>query len=145
MVDHLGHAVEAAVTHLPTVSKEWPLRQPVSRSCLICYSIHSIEADIARAFHAQCHITTAQLDWFVDSCATNYMTPSHAYFSNSTLPGTNTSVMFGDGKNLHVETIGETYLPNNIKLNDVLIVEHLTKPLLYVATLTLNQPFDILF
>jgi len=53
--------------------------------------------------------------------------------------------MFRDGNHLHVEAIGSTCLPNNIKLNDILIVPHLTKPLLSVGKLTLDQPLDVLF
>nr|GEY99451.1 putative zinc finger, CCHC-type [Tanacetum cinerariifolium] len=42
------------------------------------------ESDLANAFHAQCHVTSLSLDWYVDSEATDHMTSSLENVNNTT-------------------------------------------------------------
>lgn len=53
------------------------------------------DTELARAFHAQCHVNSSAPDWYVDSGASDHMVSSSASVSNSTPSVGDASVLFG--------------------------------------------------
>ncbi|XP_076912187.1 uncharacterized protein LOC143570413 [Bidens hawaiensis] len=102
------------------------------------------DESLAKAFHAQCHVTTNTLDWNVDSGATAHMAPDFESLSQSSFYQGNTRVIFGNGKTLLVTHTGTSIINDHISLRDVLVVPNLTKKLLYVSKLTSDYPVDVL-
>ncbi|KAI3510913.1 hypothetical protein L1887_18051 [Cichorium endivia] len=103
------------------------------------------DADLAKAFHAQCHVTTNAPDWYVDSAATDHMASSTASVTQPTAYVGNSKVVFGDGNVLPISHIGHTSLNNGIHLRDVLVVPNITKNLLSISKLTTDNMMDVLF
>ncbi|GJZ09562.1 retrovirus-related pol polyprotein from transposon TNT 1-94 [Tanacetum coccineum] len=105
----------------------------------------STDESLAQAFHAQCHVTTNNPDWHVDSGATDHMTPNFESLHHSTPYQGNEKVLFGDGKTLHISHKGSSTISNNIPLRNILVVPNLTKKLLSIRKLTSDYPVDVLF
>ncbi|KAI3506048.1 hypothetical protein L1887_28402 [Cichorium endivia] len=68
---------------------------------LATYANHApgSDADLAKAFHPQCHVSTTGPDWFVESGATDHMTPCTEPVSQPTPYSGNAKVAFGNGSN----------------------------------------------
>nr|GEV64013.1 putative zinc finger, CCHC-type [Tanacetum cinerariifolium] len=108
------------------------------------YSSPSSDESLAKAFHAQCHVTTNTPDWHVDSGATDHMTPAcDSLHHSSPYPGS-AKVMFGNGKTLPITHTGSTTVSHDIPLRNVLVIPKLKK-LLSVSKLTTDHPVDVLF
>ncbi|KAK9067609.1 hypothetical protein SSX86_011720 [Deinandra increscens subsp. villosa] len=105
----------------------------------------SSPGNLAKAFHAQCHVTTDTPDWHVDSGATAHMTATHENLDHSVPYQGKTKVFFGDGKSLPVTHTGTSTVSNKLLLRDILVIPHLTKNLLSVSKLTMDYPVDVLF
>ncbi|KAI3494498.1 hypothetical protein L1887_40746 [Cichorium endivia] len=103
------------------------------------------DADLAKAFHAQCHVSTTGPDWFVDSGATDHMTPSTESVSQPTPYSGNAKVAFGNGNTLPISHIGQSTIYKNIRLRDVLVIPKLSKSLLSISKLTTDNNLDVLF
>nr|GEX70984.1 zinc finger, CCHC-type, Gag-polypeptide of LTR copia-type [Tanacetum cinerariifolium] len=103
------------------------------------------ESDLTNAFHAQCHVNSSCLDWYVDSEATDHMNLSLANVNNTTQNIGQANFTFGNGNKLPVSHIGHTMVNNNIRLCDVLVVPDLTKNLLSISKLTSDNLLDVLF
>ncbi|KAJ9554025.1 hypothetical protein OSB04_018070 [Centaurea solstitialis] len=103
------------------------------------------DTDLARAFHAQCHVTSAAPDWYVDSGASDHMTASSASVTKPTPYLGNNQVSFGNGNVLPISHIGQSSLSNRIRLRDVLVVPRISKNLLSVSKLTTDNNLDVLF
>lgn len=114
---------------------------------LYSYATHKpgSDTDLAKAFHAQCHVTSNAPDWFVDSGATDHMASSAASVSQPMPYAGNSKVAFGDGNVLPISHIGQSMIHNNIKLRDVLVVPTITKNLLSISKLTTDNSMDVLF
>lgn len=54
---------------------------------------------LAKAFHAQCHVSSAGPDWYVDSAATDHMTSSSSTVSQAAPYSGPNQVAFGNGSN----------------------------------------------
>nr|GEU64324.1 retrovirus-related Pol polyprotein from transposon TNT 1-94 [Tanacetum cinerariifolium] len=104
-----------------------------------------IDDTLAHAFHAQCHVSSAAPDWYVDSGASDHMTTSSDSVSNPKPPTGNKIVYFGNGNSLAVSHIGDVNLLDSIKLPNVLVVSNLTKNLLSVSKPTEDNGVDVLF
>ncbi|MFS7952632.1 putative RNA-directed DNA polymerase [Helianthus anomalus] len=102
--------------------------------------------DIARAFHAQCHVSNDNdPDWAADSGADLHMTDDtgnlHSFFPYKG----SSSVTFGNGHSSPITHKGRVTLQNNVHLKDVLVVPSLTRNLLSISKLTNDFPVDVLF
>lgn len=73
------------------------------------------------------------------------MTSSPDNVTSSTPYSGNSHVVFGNGNNLQVSHTGESMVHKNITLRNILISSHLTKNLLSISKLTMDNPVDILF
>lgn len=105
----------------------------------------SIDANLATAFHARCHVADNSPDWYVDSGATAHMTPSTSNLDSAKSYSGIDHVTFGNGKSLPISLVGNSSFSKDIHLLDVLVVPHLTKNLLSISKLTNDYPVDILF
>ncbi|KAI3507180.1 hypothetical protein L1887_22027 [Cichorium endivia] len=105
----------------------------------------SPDADLAQAFHAQCHVTTSGPDWYADTGATDHMTSSAASVTHPAPFSGPDKVVFGNGTTLPISHIGQSSLGDSIRLRDVLVVPAITKNLLSVSKLTSDNPLDVLF
>lgn len=105
----------------------------------------SRDSDLARAFHAQCHVNTLAPDWYVDSGALDHMVSSSASVTNSTPSVGDASVLFGNDTSLPISRVGTSTIANNVCLNDVLVVPNLTKNLLSLSKLTHDNDVDVVF
>ncbi|KAI3719151.1 hypothetical protein L6452_20045 [Arctium lappa] len=105
----------------------------------------STDDQLARAFHAQCHVTSGGPDWYVDSGATDHMTASSDSVSSPTPPTGIASVTFGNSQTLPVSHTGHSTISDRIRLRDILVVPHLSKNLLSVSKLTQDNDVDVLF
>ncbi|GJT37422.1 putative RNA-directed DNA polymerase [Tanacetum coccineum] len=106
----------------------------------------SLDANLANAFHAQCDLSDTTPDWYVtDSGASTHMTSSPDILPNAYPHIGNQTVTFGNGQTLNVSHTGSNLFSNNIMLNDVLVVPHLTKNLLSISKLTSDNHVDVLF
>ncbi|KAK1432520.1 hypothetical protein QVD17_09417 [Tagetes erecta] len=105
----------------------------------------ALDDSLAKAFHAQCHVTHATPDWTSDTGATDHMTPNQDCLHHSTPYKGNHQVVFGNGKRLPITHIGSSELCDNINLRNVLVVPNLTKKLLSISRLTTDHPVDVLF
>ena len=93
----------------------------------------------------QCHVTTNNPDWYVDSEATDHMTPTcDSLHHSSPCPG-NSTVMFGNGKTFLITHTGSSTISHNIPLRNVLVIPKRNKKLLFVSKLTIDHPVDVLF
>ena len=91
-------------------------------------------------------MTDGTPDWYVaDSGASTHMKASPNNLSNASPYKGNANVMFGNGHTLNVSHTGHTQLSKDIKLQDVLVVPHLTKNLLSISKLTTDNSVDVLF
>ncbi|GKC18112.1 retrovirus-related pol polyprotein from transposon TNT 1-94, partial [Tanacetum coccineum] len=95
----------------------------------------STDESLAQAFHAQCHVTTNNPDWHVDSGATDHMTPNFESLHHSTPYQGNEKVLFGDGKTLHISHKGSSTISNNIPLWNILVNE----PCAFASTTTVSK------
>ncbi|KAD3068636.1 hypothetical protein E3N88_36516 [Mikania micrantha] len=102
-------------------------------------------SDIANAFLAQCHVASSSPDWIADTGATDHMNQAATNLHKSAPFTGDAKVLFGNGNSLPVTHIGSHQLPNNISLNDVLVVPHLMNNLLSVSKLTKDNNLDVLF
>nr|GEU38958.1 putative zinc finger, CCHC-type [Tanacetum cinerariifolium] len=106
----------------------------------------SLDANLTNAFHAQCDLSDTIPDWYVkDSRASNHMTSSPDSLPNASPHIGNQTVTFGNGQTLNVSHTASTRFSNNIMLNDVLVVPHLTKNLLSISKLTSDNQVGVLF
>ncbi|KAJ0896867.1 putative RNA-directed DNA polymerase [Helianthus annuus] len=106
----------------------------------------SADANLAHAFHAQCHVTHEDHpDWAGDTGASAHMTPYLKDLDATFRSSMHDFVRFGNGHTLPVTNIGTTSLTKNIHLKNVLVVPHLTKRLLSISKLTHDSPVDVLF
>lgn len=102
-------------------------------------------ANLAQAFQAQCHVNNSKPDWFVDSGASTHMAPSTDGLNNFSSYPCNTHVTFGNGHSLPIISKCHSNLPHKIKLHDILVVLNLTKNLLSMSKLTIDNSVDVLF
>ncbi|GKA34825.1 zinc finger, CCHC-type containing LTR copia-type gag-polypeptide, partial [Tanacetum coccineum] len=102
------------------------------------------DESLAKAFHAQCHVTTNSPDWHVDSRATDHMTSSCDSLNYEAPYKGNAKVLYGNGKTLPITHKGSSIISNNIPLKNVLVIPSLTKKLLSVSKLTTDHPVDVL-
>ena len=111
------------------------------------YATHNprSDADLAKAFHAQCHVTTNTPDWFVDSCTFDHMASSTGSVTQPVAYEGTSRVHFGDGNVLPISHIGQSSVHNNLQLRDVLVVPKISKNLLSVSKLTAGNGVDVLF
>ncbi|KAJ9561510.1 hypothetical protein OSB04_006670 [Centaurea solstitialis] len=107
--------------------------------------VPGLDADLAKAFHAQCHVTSSGPDWYVDSGATDHMSSSTTSVTNPTPFSGSNKVSFGNGMTLPISHTGHTSLNGDIRLRDVLVVPKITKNLLSVSKLTYDNCLDVLF
>ena len=105
----------------------------------------TIDANLAQAFQAQCHVNDYSPDWCVDTGASAHMTPSPSTMDSVSTYSGNDCVVFGNGNTSNISHIGTSFLSPNIALQDVLVVPHLTKNLLSISKLTKDNPVDITF
>lgn len=105
----------------------------------------SIDANLATAFHARCHVADNSPDWYVDSGATAHMTPSTSNLDLAKSYSGIDHVTFGNGTSLPISHVGTSSFSKDLHLLDVLVVPHLTKNLLSISKLTHDHPVDILF
>lgn len=80
----------------------------------------SLDANLAQAFHAQCHVTDNSPDWFVDSGASAHMTSSVTNLDSATPYSGKDQVIFGNGKVLDISHVGTSSLSKDIDLLNVL-------------------------
>lgn len=104
-----------------------------------------IDANLARAFHARCHVSDNSTNWYVDSDAIAHMTPSPSNLVSAKSYSGVDRVTFGNGTSLPVSHIGYSSLSNDFHLLDVLVVPHLTKNLLSISKLMHDHPIDFIF
>ncbi|KAJ9566476.1 hypothetical protein OSB04_002442 [Centaurea solstitialis] len=105
----------------------------------------SIDANLATAFHARCHVADNSPDWYVDSGATAHMTPSTSNLDSAKSYSGTDHVSFGNATSLPISHVGTSSFSKDLHLHDVLVVPHLTKNLLSISKLTNDHPVDILF
>ncbi|GJT55788.1 zinc finger, CCHC-type containing LTR copia-type gag-polypeptide [Tanacetum coccineum] len=105
----------------------------------------STDESLAKAFHAQCRVTTNSLNWHVDSGATDHMTSSCDSLHQSAPYKVNANVLFRNGHILLITNTGPSIISNNNHLRNVLVIPHLTKKLLSISKLTTDYPVDVLF
>ncbi|GJY03872.1 putative RNA-directed DNA polymerase [Tanacetum coccineum] len=87
-----------------------------------------IDDTLARAFHAQCHVSSVAPDWYVDSGASDHMTTSlDSVYNPSLLLVTKLFILVME--TLVVSHIGDVTLIGFIILPNVLVVPNLTKNL----------------
>ncbi|KAJ9542434.1 hypothetical protein OSB04_028940 [Centaurea solstitialis] len=117
-----------------------------TRLRLASYATQAISSDnnLASPFLTQCHVSSSGLDWYVDSGATYHMTPSTQTVTNPSSTTGNNSVTFGNGNTLPITHKGHSFIYDNIKLNDILVVPNLTKSLLSISKLTKDNYIDAL-
>ncbi|GJY76632.1 hypothetical protein Tco_0481748 [Tanacetum coccineum] len=104
-----------------------------------------LDANLAQAFQAQCHVSGSSPDWYVDSGVSAHMTPSSSNLDFASTYSGNKLVLFGNGNASSISNVGSSILSPNIALLDVLLVPHLTKSLLSINKLTMDNPVDVLF
>ncbi|CAH1428051.1 unnamed protein product [Lactuca virosa] len=63
------------------------------------------EADLTRAFHAQCHVTSYGPDWYVDSGTSDHMSSSAASVPNPAPFTGPQKVFFGNGQKDEADTV----------------------------------------
>ncbi|KAJ9550336.1 hypothetical protein OSB04_014381 [Centaurea solstitialis] len=107
--------------------------------------VPGLDADLAKAFHVQCHVTSSGPDWYVDLGATDHMSSSTTSVTNPTPFSGSNKVSFGNGMTLPISHTGHTSLNGDIRLRDVLVVPKITKNLLSVSKLTYDNCLDVLF
>ncbi|GKE88687.1 hypothetical protein Tco_1566162 [Tanacetum coccineum] len=105
----------------------------------------STDESLAKAFHAQGHVTTNSPDWHVDSGAIDHMTSLCDSLHQSAPYKGNASVLFRNGHTLPITHKGSSTISNNIHLQNVLVIPHLKKKLLSVSKFTTDYLFDVLF
>ncbi|KAI3785937.1 hypothetical protein L1987_45063 [Smallanthus sonchifolius] len=106
----------------------------------------SLDDSIAKAFHAQCHVTNDDdPDWKADTGATDHMAPDQECLHHSTPYKGNNTAVFGNGKHLPITHTGSSKISNNISLHNVLVIPNLTNKLLSISKLTADHPVDVLF
>ena len=103
------------------------------------------EADLAKAFLANCRVNPPSPDWFVDSGASDHMVSSKASVNQPEPFFGDGSVHFGNGNTLPITSIGTSSLINGLCLRDVLVVPNLTKNLLSISKLTYDNNVDVVF
>lgn len=103
------------------------------------------DASLAKAFHAQCHVTNDTPDWTGDTGATDHMAPTQDSLHHSTPYKGNHQVIIGNGKRIPITHIGSSTLCDHINLRNVLVVPNLTRKLLSISKLTADHPVDVLF
>ncbi|KAI3765987.1 hypothetical protein L2E82_16034 [Cichorium intybus] len=108
-------------------------------------NISNSDANIAQAFHSQCHVNQEKPDWYVDTGATAHMTPSPENVSSSAPYSGNMHVTVGNGAQLPISHVGHSSISNKLALRDVLVIPKLTKNLLSISKLTMDHPVDVLF
>lgn len=118
----------------------------------MCPQLHNLAAkaapndtDIAKAFQAQCHVTTTAADWFVITGATDHMAANTGPVLNATLYTFLGNVTFANGHKLPITHTSSTFIFPNIQLYDVLVFPNIQKNLLSVSKLTLDNHLDVLF
>ena len=94
----------------------------------------STNANLAAAFHAQCHVNTSTPDWYVDSRATSHMTPSQEHVTNPIPYLGNAKVTNANGNVLLISHTGSSMI-SNVHLKDILIVPNIAKNLLSINKL----------
>ncbi|GJT02825.1 putative RNA-directed DNA polymerase [Tanacetum coccineum] len=80
-----------------------------------------------------------------DSGASAHMTPSSSNLDSASTYSGNELVLFGNRNASSISNVGTSILSPNIALLDVLVVPHLTKSLLSISKLTMDNPVDVLF
>ncbi|KAJ9556147.1 hypothetical protein OSB04_010761 [Centaurea solstitialis] len=105
----------------------------------------AVNDELAKAFAAHCHVTTATPDWYVDSGATDHMTATSDNVTNATPASGTNFVTFGNNQGLPISHTGSSRLHHNLVLNNILVVPRLTKNLLSVSKLTRDNHVDVLF
>ncbi|KAJ0550750.1 putative RNA-directed DNA polymerase [Helianthus annuus] len=103
------------------------------------------DESLAKAFHAQCHVTNDGPDWNADTGATDHMTPTRESLHHSVPYKGNHKVIFGNGMKLPITHTGSSTVTDHISLRDVLVIPSLTKKLLSISKLTADHPVDVLF
>ncbi|KAJ9542144.1 hypothetical protein OSB04_028650 [Centaurea solstitialis] len=111
---------------------------------LATYSTHAPTSDdaLAKAFHAQCHVSSTGPDWYVDSGATDHMISSSSSVTQAAPYSGPNQVSFGNGQVLPISLIGQSSVNNTIRLRDVLVIPKITKNLLSVSKLTFDNNLD---
>lgn len=98
---------------------------------------------LAFAFLSQCHVSSSNPDWFIDSGPTDHVTSTaHSVSDASSTIGKET-FMFGNAKSLPVTHKGHPILNRNIFLNDILVLPNLTHNLLSISKLTKDNLVDV--
>ncbi|CAA0841807.1 Unknown protein [Striga hermonthica] len=134
-------------------------RRPYVPRCQICQGAHYADkcpqflecrqsmspANLAKAFSSSCAVSNPPPDWCLDSGASTHMTNQPATLDSLESYSGNSSVIVGNGSNLSISHIGSCRLPNGMRLNDVLVVPHLTKNLVSISKLTSDLPVDVVF
>ena len=110
---------------------------------LQAFDARPLDANLAEAFQAQCQ--TSSPDWFVDTGASAYMTPTSSNLTNVASYFGNASVIFSNGHDATISHIGNHHISPNISLLDALVVPKLTKSLIYVSKITQDNEVDVLF
>ncbi|GKE77254.1 retrovirus-related pol polyprotein from transposon TNT 1-94 [Tanacetum coccineum] len=103
------------------------------------------DANLAQAFHSQCHVTQWNPDWYVDTGATAHMTSSTNTVSQPAPYSGNMHVIFGNGNRLPVSHMGTYMVSKKLLLRNVLVIPNLTKNLLSISKLTMDHPIDVFF
>ncbi|CAA0807454.1 Unknown protein [Striga hermonthica] len=134
-------------------------RRPYVPRCQICQGAHYANkcpqflecrqsmspAHLAQAFSSSCAVSSPPPDWCLDSGASTHMTNQPETLDSLKSYSGNSSVIVGNGSNLSISHIGSCRLPNGMRLNDVLVVPHLTKNLVSISKLTSDLPVDVVF
>lgn len=107
---------------------------------------------ISKKFAGTCQrafpLTLTNSAWYLNSGATDHVVgDSHSLLQQIEYKGAN-KLMVGNGQNLDITHVGNTYLPTcffDIKLLNVLVVPHIAKNLLSVSQLTRDNNLTIEF
>ncbi|KAM0067353.1 putative RNA-directed DNA polymerase [Helianthus debilis subsp. tardiflorus] len=117
----------------------------VASSCPSHVSYPTSEAHLANSFQAQCQINPNNASWYADSGATDHKTQSTGNIHDIISCNGKDKVFFGDGKSLFISHRGHKTIGNNIHLKNVLVVPKITKNLLSINKLTMDNNVDVLF
>ncbi|TYK05754.1 Retrovirus-related Pol polyprotein from transposon TNT 1-94 [Cucumis melo var. makuwa] len=92
--------------------------------------------------------TVINLNWYIDSGATNHLTVEYSNLSNPSEYSGIEKIMVGNGDSLHISYIGNAYLTdgiNGLNLKNVLCVPDITKNLVSVSKLAQDNNVYIEF
>ncbi|KAJ0522025.1 hypothetical protein HanIR_Chr10g0477801 [Helianthus annuus] len=94
---------------------------------------------------AQCQVNPNIPDWTCNTGASDHMLPNTNGVTNPSPTQGNKHVFSGNGQSLPISHTGNSKILGSLDLNNILVVPQLTKNMISVSKLTMDNPVDFVF